>query len=251
MMPPSGFIGHLAATVASAGFGRGRRLRGVSDLPRRTQVTERTAMRHTAAKLRCRRHTRHAGAALALIALLAACGGGEHPSASGDEDRIAALEARLDEAEERAAAAEAARAEPTPEPTSDPETTPEPTPEPEPEPDVYGSDSVLDDLHDRCEDGDTEACDQLFWYSPLGSEYEAFAAERGSSDMFGSVDKDMDDDAIARIVLELTWDNMSPDQRSEICDGLAIGLPVARIIADSAGPTVTTEMISSYLSDMC
>lgn len=39
---------------------------------------------------------------------------------------------------------------------------------------AYGDDSRLDRLWDRCEDGDLEACDDLWWLSPIGSEYEAF-----------------------------------------------------------------------------
>ncbi len=38
----------------------------------------------------------------------------------------------------------------------------------------YGDDPVLDALYDSCAEGDMAACDDLFWDSPLGSEYEAF-----------------------------------------------------------------------------
>ncbi len=38
----------------------------------------------------------------------------------------------------------------------------------------YGDDPELDALHDRCADGDGQACDDLFYQSPLGSEYEEF-----------------------------------------------------------------------------
>lgn len=38
----------------------------------------------------------------------------------------------------------------------------------------YGSDPEFDALYDDCKDGDYAACDELFFSSPTGSEYEAF-----------------------------------------------------------------------------
>ena len=38
----------------------------------------------------------------------------------------------------------------------------------------YGDDPELDVLWDACEAGDDVACDDLYWESPLGSEYESF-----------------------------------------------------------------------------
>jgi len=38
----------------------------------------------------------------------------------------------------------------------------------------YGDDPELDALWDACEAGDDVACDDLYWESPLGSEYESF-----------------------------------------------------------------------------
>ncbi|TDE88576.1 hypothetical protein EXU48_22910 [Occultella glacieicola] len=38
----------------------------------------------------------------------------------------------------------------------------------------YGSDPHLDRLHDQCEAGDYAACDDLYFESPVGSEYEEF-----------------------------------------------------------------------------
>src|SRR3546814_13930168 len=37
---------------------------------------------------------------------------------------------------------------------------------------TYGSDPELDELWDACEDGDWEACDDLYMQSDVGSEYE-------------------------------------------------------------------------------
>lgn len=41
-------------------------------------------------------------------------------------------------------------------------------------PDVYGDDPFLDELWDACTDGDGAACDDLYFGSPVGSEYEWF-----------------------------------------------------------------------------
>ena len=43
----------------------------------------------------------------------------------------------------------------------------------------YGDDPYLDSLYDQCADGDNQACDDLFWQSPGGSEYEAFGNDCG------------------------------------------------------------------------
>ncbi|GIG26138.1 DUF4190 domain-containing protein [Cellulomonas denverensis] len=48
------------------------------------------------------------------------------------------------------------------------------------EPDTYGDDPELDALWDACEAGDGQACDDLYWESPLGSDYEDFASTCGN-----------------------------------------------------------------------
>lgn len=45
---------------------------------------------------------------------------------------------------------------------------------------TYGDDDFLDALWDDCEDGSGEACDELFFDSPVGSEYEAFGNTCGN-----------------------------------------------------------------------
>jgi hypothetical protein len=44
----------------------------------------------------------------------------------------------------------------------------------DPDAQTYGDDPSLDALWDRCEDGSGSACDDLFWQSPIDSEYETF-----------------------------------------------------------------------------
>ncbi len=53
---------------------------------------------------------------------------------------------------------------------------------------TYGDDPRLDALYDSCADGDMAACDQLFWESPISSEYETFGnlcGGRSESFLFG------------------------------------------------------------------
>lgn len=60
---------------------------------------------------------------------------------------------------------------------------PEPTPNSEPSDigtgETYGNDPALDALWDSCEAGDNDACDDLFFDSPVGSGYEEFGATCG------------------------------------------------------------------------
>jgi len=49
-----------------------------------------------------------------------------------------------------------------------------------PDVNAYGDDPAFDALYDQCEAGDAVACDDLFWTSPLGSEYEAFGNTCGN-----------------------------------------------------------------------
>lgn len=44
----------------------------------------------------------------------------------------------------------------------------------------YGDDASLDALWDSCEAGDMAACDDLYFASPIGSEYEAFGDSCGN-----------------------------------------------------------------------
>jgi S1-C subfamily serine protease len=48
-------------------------------------------------------------------------------------------------------------------------------------PNGYGDDPQLDGLYDACGAGDMEACDNLYWQSSYGSEYESFAIYCGGA----------------------------------------------------------------------
>lgn len=55
----------------------------------------------------------------------------------------------------------------------------------------YGDDPALDALYDRCSSGDMGACDDLYWRSGFGTEYEAMATSCGgaaSSPVYGLCD---------------------------------------------------------------
>jgi hypothetical protein len=98
--------------------------------------------------------------------------------------------------------------------------------EPEPAPEraaegSYGSDPQLDRLQDQCGDGDTDACDQLFWDSPLGSEYEDYAqAHGGGSDNSGS---DLPaSDEISDLALQIAWEGMSLSEQLDVCTAFEI-----------------------------
>lgn len=59
------------------------------------------------------------------------------------------------------------------------------TAEPE-EPETYGDDPQLDALWDSCAEGDMEACDDLYYDSPFGSDYENFGDTCGNREDGGS-----------------------------------------------------------------
>lgn len=54
------------------------------------------------------------------------------------------------------------------------------------EPFAYGDDSALDALWDACEGGDTGACSDLFFESPIDSDYETFGATCGLTADWGT-----------------------------------------------------------------
>ncbi len=51
--------------------------------------------------------------------------------------------------------------------------------------DTFGDNAELDALWTACEDGDDSACDELYWTSPIGSEYEDFGQDCGGRERQG------------------------------------------------------------------
>ena len=101
---------------------------------------------------------------------------------------------------------------------------------PDPDNGNYGDDPALDALYDACTGGDMVACDELYWGSPIGSEYEALAAScGGTTEEFsgGSCESGGglpftygDDDA-----LDADWDACA-DGDMDACDDLYIWSPI-------------------------
>lgn len=56
----------------------------------------------------------------------------------------------------------------------------------------YGSDAALDRLYDQCAGGDMAACDELYFESPLGSDYEEFGDTCGNRQAAGESFCDVD-----------------------------------------------------------
>jgi hypothetical protein len=102
---------------------------------------------------------------------------------------------------------------PAPEPAPAPAPAPAPT-TPAPRANAYGSDPTLDSLQDSCAAGVMESCDRLFWESPLGSEYEAFA----QSKRYPLAAQDPPSSNIdMEVLMGLTWHETSEYQRQEFC----------------------------------
>jgi hypothetical protein len=135
-----------------------------------------------------------------------------------------------------------------------PEPEPEPAPEPEPEadPDTYGDDAELDALWTKCAIDDLDACDELYWTSPLGSGYEAYALDR-IAELDQSVqqgEQDIADEFGAAFFLDMLWADMDLSERAEIC--LGVGLfgaeGAAQIIVDEA-PAFDVGDVAAWLAE--
>lgn len=138
--------------------------------------------------------------------------------------------------------------EPTVEPEPEPEPTIEPEPEPEPERNAgpnLGNDPYLNGLVDECARGDADACDSLFWESPIGSDYETWALEQ-------QLDVEFDDD-IATLALWITWEAMPQDERDALCESVDFfGVEwAADLAAEGAEGSFSIEAIVGFLQDAC
>lgn len=129
-----------------------------------------------------------------------------------------------------------------------PAPAPEPAPEAEPaEPMSYGDDAELDRLYDLCEADDIDACDELWWDSPIGSEYEAFADKRQQE-----LEPPLSDADLALFALEYTWLNASQSDRDAICDGVAIfGADIAGAMIAAEADIITGADAAAFLADKC
>ena len=125
----------------------------------------------------------------------------------------------------------------------------EPTPPVEaPDPVGYGSDPVLDAYQDACADGDAAACEDLYWNSPFGSEYEAYAQEQGAPSATAT-DEELHDLAFATL-----RDTMSESERAALCaeyERLGIELTY-QYFAEGYGPGAPSlERYRTFTEEVC
>jgi hypothetical protein len=146
---------------------------------------------------------------------------------------------------------------PAPAPAPAPEPAPAPAPEPAGPPMDLGDDPELDALWYACAADDYDACLDLFWDSPLGSEYEAFADERlvelDAAAIDEMTDRDLIDEIGADVLLDLTWNGMSQDERVELCLGVGLlGAQAAgEIVSEGADGLVTPAEAAAWLDRKC
>jgi hypothetical protein len=129
-------------------------------------------------------------------------------------------------------------------------------PEPEPEPDIpntYGDDRFFDRLWDQCDDGDLDACEELFWESPVGSEYESYALDRIDELENALSDRDIVDAVGADFLLDLSWDTLTSREQRDLCDGARLfGFDVAgSILSEGSDGLVTSREAADWLSRKC
>ncbi|MDO5495014.1 MAG: hypothetical protein Q4G64_04815 [bacterium] len=92
---------------------------------------------------------------------------------------------------------------------------------------AYGSDRHLDELWDECEAGDMEACNDLYWSSPVSSEYEDFGSTCGATEspMYGRCMVGDVDGYGTNAEFDDLWDQCEAGDM-EACDDLYYATPV-------------------------
>lgn len=137
-----------------------------------------------------------------------------------------------------------------------PAPAPAPAPKPDPikEPYAYGDDAELDALWDGCAAGVADDCDDLYWLSPIDSEYETYAVER-VNELAGL--ELLDDQAItdalgAEFFLNLVWAGLDDEGRADICLGVTLfGADGAAAIVVSDAPTFDRAEVAEWLTKTC
>ena len=162
------------------------------------------------------------------------------------------------DSDEQEAAPAPAPVAPAPEPEPEPEPAPERptspdvpgTPEPSGEPFDLGDDPELDRLWMLCSQDDYDACDELFWESPLFSEYEAYALER--LDELDEQRAPADDLLTTDFFMDLVWDGMDTEERAEICLGVGLfGADGAAEMIVAEAPDFPVDEVADWLTRAC
>lgn len=105
-----------------------------------------------------------------------------------------------------------------------PETTreaPEQTQYTAPTPGAYGSDPRLDGLYDEYAAGDELACEDLYWESPVGSEYETFAEENADIEDGEISESDQENVDEIQCQVNKAAEGMSPEEAEALGEELA------------------------------
>lgn len=143
------------------------------------------------------------------------------------------------------AACESSGTEPASAPPAVTEPSPEPAPEPEPEPTVdpeaseatdeipegvepgLTGDPVLDDLWMKCESGDMESCDSLFWNAPADSAAEEFGATCGGRadpegwcGAEGGLESDEGETVLFELIAPSVVEALPAEDLASICEGI-------------------------------
>jgi hypothetical protein len=132
-------------------------------------------------------------------------------------------------------------------------------PEPEkvrPEPEIpngYGDDPFFDRLWDKCEADDLEACEELFWESPVGSDYEAYGLRRIEELENSLSDRDVIDAVGVDFLLDLTWNDLTRQEQRDLCDGVRLlGADFAgALLAEGSDGLIRASEASSWLAQKC
>jgi len=100
-----------------------------------------------------------------------------------------------------------------------------------------------------------DACDDLFWDSPLSSEYEAFAQEQGAPSSYdSSPEVDATSDEFVALIFDAQWETMPSADRTSFCEGYNLFGPELgyEYFAEGYGedaPSLT--QFRDYFNDKC
>lgn len=140
---------------------------------------------------------------------------------------------------------------PAPQPEPEPEPAPAPDPEPAGPPMDLGDDPYLDGLWAACSMDDYDACDDLYWESPLGSEYEAFALER-LDELDAREPAPAPERPATDLVMGLVWAGMDTEARAEICLGVGLfGADGAAEMIVAEAPEFPVDEVADWLARKC
>ncbi len=117
----------------------------------------------------------------------------------------------------------------------------------------YGSDPELDELYDQCEDGDFQACDDLFFDSPSDSEYEDFGDTCGErNEPAGtcvSLYEDGDDDSGGLTDGIADAGELPPNFEDILADTYEESLGLSRVKAECLASALSDDIQSGQLDE--